>query len=410
VSKKPTTIKVLLIVSLVGIVIIWLNILFLRIEKQLDSFTFGLTTLFTLIYCGSTITKFFTKRILFVRIAYGIQFTSLMFLLPFSGESILPIFLLVGIPMVETSIYERFPYSIILESIWIVLLIVYQLLQLHLTGTGLGWDFSFSLLFILVLLNTSLIMMIKYREFLVWERSETMRMNEVVSKLTQVNLEYQDYALDIQETATEQERNRITREIHDIVGYTLTNTIMMMEAAIDMAKRNPMGISALINTTRTNALEGLEETRRALYKLRESQIERPKGMFAVLRMIKTYSKATAVKVDVLWDGVPWYFDEDRNRMIFSTIQQGLINAFIHGKATKALVRGTINEQILKVSVQDNGRGALEIPVKEGIGLRGVRERLDRIGGWIQTQNILDGFELNAMIPLEPQTKTKSPNG
>jgi len=43
-------------------------------------------------------------------------------------------------------------------------------------------------------------------------------------------------------------------------------------------------------------------------------------------------------------------------------------------------------------------------------LRGVRERLDRIGGWIQTQNILDGFELNAMIPLEPQTKTKSPNG
>jgi len=246
---------------------------------------------------------------------------------------------------------------------------------------------------------TSLIYMVYYREQLLYEENQIYNIQEIMKQLTKTNLEYQDYAIGVEKSATIQERNRITRDIHDVVGYTLTNTIMMLEAATDMMQRNPLGVAALIRTTRENAQDGLEETRRALYKLREKTPEQLKGLAAVLQMIKLFEKATRVKVTILWNNLSWSFDEQINFIIFHGIQQGLINAFLHGKALHVVINGEHKDGNLIIAIKDNGIGSVTEEIKEGIGLTGLRERLEKIDGYYEAGNIFDGFLMTIYIPL-----------
>jgi signal transduction histidine kinase len=85
-------------------------------------------------------------------------------------------------------------------------------------------------------------------------------------------------------------------------------------------------------------------------------------------------------------------------VIYSIIQESLTNALTHGKAQKITVGLMQTEMEIIVSVGDNGAGAGEI--SEGIGLKGIRERLSLLGGSLNAHNLKYGFELVARIPMD----------
>jgi signal transduction histidine kinase len=85
-------------------------------------------------------------------------------------------------------------------------------------------------------------------------------------------------------------------------------------------------------------------------------------------------------------------------MIYRLIQQGLTNAFRHGKADSVRVNLWRADTEIRVTIADNGKGSED--VQEGIGLQGMRERLSTVGGRIETRSRPDGFELSAAIPAE----------
>ena len=60
-----------------------------------------------------------------------------------------------------------------------------------------------------------------------------------VSTLTRANFLSQNYAKDVEAESRTMERQRLTRDIHDMIGYTLTNSIMMFEAVKVMVKNEP---------------------------------------------------------------------------------------------------------------------------------------------------------------------------
>jgi signal transduction histidine kinase len=236
----------------------------------------------------------------------------------------------------------------------------------------------------------------RFREKVIEMQGENTRMENSVVQLTRANSVYQDYAMTAREAAADQERKRITRDIHDVVGYTLTNNIMLMEAALDMMQENPLGLPATIETARENAEEGLARIRQSLYDLRRQETVYPVGLRAVHRLATVFEKATAIRVKCEFGNVPWTITEEVDSAIYHMVQEGLINSFRHGRADQVSVIFWADPDRIMVRVRDNGRGAER--VTEGIGLKGMRERISKANGELAAHAVAGGFLLEATIP------------
>lgn len=228
-------------------------------------------------------------------------------------------------------------------------------------------------------------------------QSELPRLRQSIEELSAANLGYSSFTQLARQQSALEERNRITREIHDGVGYTLTNIIMLSEVSLDVCPDSNTELHENIDAIRMQAKTGLFDTRRALRKLRSTDAAMPRGVEAIRNLVNTYSQSTKieaalellVKADVLEDSSLFL-------VVYRFVQVALTNTFHHGRATHAVIRFQQDAQWLIVSVVDNGKGAGV--VSEGIGLQGVRERLEDLGGELD-YNSIEGFTVIARIPL-----------
>jgi signal transduction histidine kinase len=215
-------------------------------------------------------------------------------------------------------------------------------------------------------------------------------------ELTKLNLSYQDYSATVAERSAMEERKRISRDIHDTVGYALTNAIMMMEAASLMAGREPGKVEEFIDKARSGTESALADVRVALRGLRRDDELRFTGPVALSKTVKIFRLATKADVELDFGNFSWDLDEQRSTIVYHFIQEGMLNAFNHGRADRIRVSLRREGGDLLVSIHDNGRGAEKI--EEGIGISGTRERLERVGGRLEYRNALDGFVISLRMP------------
>lgn len=242
-----------------------------------------------------------------------------------------------------------------------------------------------------------------YREELVERERDVARLDNAVLKLSRANMSYQEFALDVEERSTEQERRRITRDIHDLVGYTLTNSVVTMEAAVDMIRVDPLRVPALLQSARDNAEDGLSRIRESLYRLRGQKTEHPRGVTGISRMVHNFERATGIEVGLEIGGVPpIVLGHDAGHVAHHFVQEAMINSFRHGRATQILVMLYWSDDRLVVTVWDNGPGVTD-SVKEGIGLSGMRERAAEVDGTVAYERVIDGFLISLTVPRERLT-------
>lgn len=229
-------------------------------------------------------------------------------------------------------------------------------------------------------------------------RSTIYKQDDALDRLTKANLGYQAYSTNLELDTLKKERNRVSREIHDSVGYSLTNIRVMLDAVSLLMDEDPTQARELVRKSMEEAGICLEETRSAMRQLRSKEINRPKGIRAFFELVQVFSEATGIAVKVEFGNVPPSFGRRIDKVIIRFIQEGLTNSFRHGRATEIGVFFWREEGSLKVRIQDNGRGASEL--NEGIGISGMRERIEEVHGTLRFQNIPAGFELEAEIPME----------
>ncbi len=230
------------------------------------------------------------------------------------------------------------------------------------------------------------------------ERKTSLRLTTSVENLTKVNSDFLRYASVVERESVVSERNRITRDLHDIVGQSLTNIIMMMDAALHRAPTTEEEASKLHQWTREQAQNCLEETRAALYELRSIPQEDFGGIKSIKRLIDTYSGLTAVKVLVEWGNLPWELDEEIGQAVYRLIQESLSNSFRHGMATLVEIHFFVDQGTLTLVIRDNGRGG--DVAKKGIGHAGMEERVRKLHGDISFRREATGYLVLARIPLE----------
>jgi signal transduction histidine kinase len=232
------------------------------------------------------------------------------------------------------------------------------------------------------------------------QQQEMQRIDRTVKALSEANLDFQELATRVQSETEEQERKRISREVHDIVGYTLTNIQMMMEAATDLAKGRKEGLEDLLVKSRNQAQRGLLETRRAMRNLHEAPVLRSSGMRRIAEVARIFERATKVSVHVHFGNAPPSFGGAVDEVVYRTVQESLTNALRHGNATEISVNFWVVDGAVRISISDNGEGSQEIV--PGVGLAGMTERLAQLGGTMKAENLPFGFHVLAEIPLRPQ--------
>ena len=258
------------------------------------------------------------------------------------------------------------------------------------------------LLFIFPVIFIFLTALLKYYAQLNDQKSATIdRLNKAIKQITDANMGFQNYAFSVEKNSTDKERKRITREIHDIVGYTLTNQSMMLEASIILIDKDTMQLKKLIYHARDQVKEGMEEVRTTLHKLRTVEKSKPRGTKSILQLIRTFEEITGVKTEVNLTNMPYSPGLKIERILIRIVQEGLTNALKHGSATKIKIVLWKTKKSISISIYDNGNGSKT--VKEGIGFKGIEERLKPFDGSIVAANIVDGFKLLVTIPIQEET-------
>lgn len=224
------------------------------------------------------------------------------------------------------------------------------------------------------------------------------RLNEATYRLAETNIQLQEYAAIAEEQSVTQERKRISREFHDTIGYTLTNLVMMLEAAQDLYQENPEELMDHLERARDQAKEGLLEIRRTLHLLRTEE-NRTRGLAAIQNLVNAFTKATHLEVDLNLGDAPLHLGEEADWAAYRLVQEGITNAIRHGKATQIYISFFRKGEGISIQIRDNGWGTSCI--EEGYGLIGMRERIERLGGRLSTTSKLgEGFKLEAWIPLD----------
>lgn len=315
---------------------------------------------------------------------------------PFGAHLALSFVLLYG-TIAEICAYEGYPANLLLSGAAALAILVSVVTALWPVMSGpAAVDLAVYLLAtVALILGASLLT--RYRQEMIAAKSEAAKLDRAVANLASANKSFLRIARAAEERSTRDERNRITRELHDTIGYTLTNLIMTVQAAKALASAGGRRLPETLDSACEQAQRGLEETRRSLHLLREQEVVEPRGLSVVHRLVTTFEQATGVHVDVEYTNMPSSCCDDVDSFVYQFVQEGLTNSFRHGKATHVRLHFWKESESIRMNLWDNGVGAPK--VEEGIGLLGMRELLGKLGGTLEARNVPDGFQLSVEIPM-----------
>ena len=296
--------------------------------------------------------------------------------------------------------------SILVNGVSILLYTV-LLFRPSLLGAGSG-SFIFAdkpqfiqIFLIVVLLGNvaSLTAYIKFLSAKISDSQDTVKhLDSIITQLTAFNHRLQEYTKTSGEEAIKKDRLRFTRDLHDRCGYVFTLIITLVEAAISFGDPIPEKVEAALEKIRKQAKEGLMQTRETLYMIREIQGPWDGSIDVIYKMKSIFEDITGIKVDVEFGNVKQSYSKRINNILTKILQEAFTNSIRHGKASYIFIHFWESTEELTITVTDNGIGSQNIVKK--IGLAGMEERLDAVGGHIEVSSLTEGgFRIRIRIPI-----------
>jgi signal transduction histidine kinase len=221
----------------------------------------------------------------------------------------------------------------------------------------------------------------------------------LTAELAAANEKLRAHAAQTEEFATVRERNRVAREIHDGVGHYLTVIKVQLDAAAALLPAQPGPAQTAVETAARLAGEALDDVRRSVGALRTDATRPP-----LAEALRQLASATTPPPGLNIEGTPRTLSAAVEHALYRCAQEGLTNIRKHAAATAAdLILDFRDPARLRFSLLDNGRGvdpATDNPeAKSGYGLRGLRERIEILGGTVAAGNRAGGgFALVVEVP------------
>ena len=206
--------------------------------------------------------------------------------------------------------------------------------------------------------------------------------NRMNSRLRKANEE-------IEHLAKVAERERIARDLHDVLGHTLSVITLKSELAGKLIDRDP-------EQARKEIREVEETSRQALSDVRDAiRGYRAKGLAAELAQAKATLETAGVNVQC--DAATTLQIPAMQESVLSlAVREGVTNVVRHARASNCRLRVEQQNGSCRLEIQDDGQGFVTM---EGNGLRGMRERVEMLGGRLERKNE-SGTRLVITLPLK----------
>ena len=209
---------------------------------------------------------------------------------------------------------------------------------------------------------------------------------EARDRLAQVNADLLATRALLAESARDGERLRVARELHDVAGHKLTALRLNLRALQAEAPSPQLQLVEQLSAELMGDIRGVVHALRDAHGL---------DIDTALRALAAPYPRPALQLSI--DDDVLVADPALAEVVLRTVQEALTNAARHGQANLLDVRVHRDGTALRVDIEDDGRATL--PLREGHGLTGMRERIDALGGSLRIGRAArGGVRIEASLP------------
>lgn len=199
---------------------------------------------------------------------------------------------------------------------------------------------------------------------------------------------------EIERLAKTAERERIARDLHDVLGHTLTLVVLKSQVAEQMIATDPTKAAQEVSEIQATARQALAEVREAVLGFRshglKAEMERAQDSLASSKIECSFSLEP--------ETLPALLSREQEMVLTLSVREAVTNIMRHSAAKRCWFTLKVEEDHVWAEMRDDGKGGL---AEGGFGLRGMRERVEMLGGTLKIDGA-SGMTLLVNLPLRQQ--------
>jgi two-component system, NarL family, sensor histidine kinase DesK len=199
--------------------------------------------------------------------------------------------------------------------------------------------------------------------------------------------------------AVNEERLRFARDLHDLLGHSLSSIVLKSELAGRLSGREPNRAAAEIGDVERIAREALQQVRAAVSGYRRASL---KGELTAARELLAAAGIEA-RIDASMASLP----RSADALLGWAVREGVTNVVRHSHTRACTIRLAARDGLATVEIVDDGSGNGGSPVQHGYGLVGLLERARAEGGNVDAApTAAGGFRLAVTVPIRYSTEAR----
>ncbi|MGD8190638.1 sensor histidine kinase [Brevibacillus ginsengisoli] len=209
----------------------------------------------------------------------------------------------------------------------------------------------------------------------------------------------EQYAKQIEKMAIIEERNRLSRELHDTIGHTFITTIVGMDAVLALIDKRPEEAKQSMRELLCITRNGLDEIRNHIHQI-AAKLEEGGLHNSISTIANEFSIHTGTLVQINLQGSESELSEVMKHTLIRCLQESLTNAKKHGESTEIHVQLSFTDDAVEMTIIDNGHGKEQII--PGFGITSMKERLAALQGTVTIHSPLSkshGTKVTCTIPI-----------
>ncbi|EEM13350.1 Response regulator receiver [Bacillus pseudomycoides DSM 12442] len=217
------------------------------------------------------------------------------------------------------------------------------------------------------------------------------RQSETIRNQKQV---LEQYVSQVERITLLEERDRLSKDLHDTMGHSYTSIIMGMETLRTelKTKEGEQKLDSLLQLARNS----MEEVRMYLHQMDLSQESLPLTV-TLQQLTEEFEKHAEVNVRTRIIGEEYMVSKQSKMTLYRSLQEALTNAVRHGQSTEIIVSLHFEPQQIRLDVQDNGCGVEDW--KDGFGLSAMKERMIQLQGRVTVYSKKgEGTLISCLLP------------